>query len=127
MGVEFHGTSGQNVNCFRKLTKKGKTTIEIMEEILESCHVVPTAPDFTDCFPYSRKDGSDPLALDSLPHIFFAGNQKEFATKVVDFDKGRKVRVISIPKYDETHSMVIINLRTLEASTIVSKHSPMMQ
>uniref|UniRef100_A0A914Z5A0 DNA polymerase delta small subunit n=1 Tax=Panagrolaimus superbus TaxID=310955 RepID=A0A914Z5A0_9BILA len=124
MGVEFHGTSGQNVNCFRKLTKKGKSTLDIMEEILESCHVVPTAPDFTDCFPYSRKNGTDPLALDSLPHVFFAGNQKEFGTKVVDFGKGRKVRLISIPKYDETHSMVIINLRTLETSTIVSKHCP---
>uniref|UniRef100_A0AC35GAD9 DNA polymerase delta small subunit n=1 Tax=Panagrolaimus sp. PS1159 TaxID=55785 RepID=A0AC35GAD9_9BILA len=122
MGVEFHGTSGQNVNAFRKLTKLGKSTLEIMKEILETCHVVPTAPDFTDCFPYSRKDGSDPLALDSLPHVFFAGNQKEFGTQIVDFGKGRKVRLISIPKYDETHSMVVINLRTLEASTIVSKH-----
>uniref|UniRef100_A0A914YQ35 Uncharacterized protein n=1 Tax=Panagrolaimus superbus TaxID=310955 RepID=A0A914YQ35_9BILA len=96
-----------------------------MEEILESCHVVPTAPDFTDCFPYSRKDGTDPLALDSLPQCFFCRKSKRICgTKVVDFGKGRKVRLISIPKYDETHSMVIINLRTLETSTIVSKHCP---
>uniref|UniRef100_A0AC34FE48 DNA polymerase delta small subunit n=1 Tax=Panagrolaimus sp. ES5 TaxID=591445 RepID=A0AC34FE48_9BILA len=124
MGIEFHGTSGQNVNSFRKLTKKRTPTLEIMRDIIETGHMIPTAPDFTDCFPYNRQDGKDPLALDQLPHVFFAGNQKEFASQMVDFGNNQKVRLVSIPKYEDTHSMVVINLRTLQTSQIVCKHRP---
>uniref|UniRef100_A0AC35FSX8 DNA polymerase delta small subunit n=1 Tax=Panagrolaimus sp. PS1159 TaxID=55785 RepID=A0AC35FSX8_9BILA len=122
MGVEFHGTSGQNVNAFRKLTKKGKSTIEIMRDIIETGIIIPTAPDFTDCFPYNRQDGIDPLALDHLPHVFFAGNQKEFSAEMVDFGNNQKVCLISIPKYEESHSMVAINLRTFKISKIICNH-----
>ena len=90
-----------------------------MQNIIETGIVVPTAPDFTDCFPYSRNDGKDPLAFDQLPHIFFAGNQNDFATKLLDFGDDRKVRVVSIPKFDDLHSMIAVNLRTLECSRIV--------
>ena len=50
-----------------------------------------TAPDTLGCFPYVDKH-KDPFVIQALPHVYFAGNQPAFQTKLleagdsVDFD-----------------------------------------
>ncbi len=51
--------------------------------MLEAClrwrHLSPTAPDTLASYPFYE---SDPFIIASTPHVLFAGNQPEFATKV---------------------------------------------
>ena len=42
-------------------------------------HLAPTAPDTLATYPFSDQD---PFILDAAPHVLFAGNQPEFATRV---------------------------------------------
>uniref|UniRef100_A0AC34FJL4 DNA polymerase alpha/delta/epsilon subunit B domain-containing protein n=1 Tax=Panagrolaimus sp. ES5 TaxID=591445 RepID=A0AC34FJL4_9BILA len=122
MGVEIHGTSGQNVDSLRKVTQKENLPLDFLNGFLKSGHLFPTAPDYLDLLPYTCDNGKDPLALDQMPHIFFAGNQNEFATKLIDYGNNRKVRLIYIPKYNETQTMIAVNLRTLQTSQIIPRH-----
>uniref|UniRef100_A0A914XWA1 DNA polymerase alpha/delta/epsilon subunit B domain-containing protein n=1 Tax=Panagrolaimus superbus TaxID=310955 RepID=A0A914XWA1_9BILA len=119
MGVEIHGTSGQNVDSLKRVKRSGNETLYFLHAIIQCGHIFPTAPDYLDLLPYPCKDGKDPVALDQLPHIFFAANQKKFATELVDYGNNQKVRLIAIPKYVETEAMVVVNLRTLQTSQII--------
>uniref|UniRef100_A0A7E4W0A5 DNA polymerase epsilon subunit B n=1 Tax=Panagrellus redivivus TaxID=6233 RepID=A0A7E4W0A5_PANRE len=115
-GFQIHGTSGQNVEGILKRTVRGRSVMEVMEQILRLGHLVPTAPDSIDCYPYSTTSKtSDPFIFEQLPHVFFAGNQRHFSTKTVDFGNDRKVCLVSIPRHTETRSFVAVNLRTLNA------------
>ena len=53
--------------------------VELLESVLRWGHLAPTAPDTLSTYPFS--DG-DPFIIDAAPHVLFAGNQPEFATKV---------------------------------------------
>ena len=53
--------------------------VELLETVLKWGHLAPTAPDTLATYPFSE---SDPFILDAAPHVLFAGNQPEFATKV---------------------------------------------
>ena len=108
------------MNDYRRLTKEGKKSTEIMKELIELGHVVPTAPDFTDCFPFQRKEKCDPLALDELPHVFFAGNQEEYSREVVDFGDNRKVLLLGIPRFNTSRTMVVVNLRNFQISRVIA-------
>uniref|UniRef100_A0A914Z5M3 DNA polymerase alpha/delta/epsilon subunit B domain-containing protein n=1 Tax=Panagrolaimus superbus TaxID=310955 RepID=A0A914Z5M3_9BILA len=119
MGVEIHGTSGQNVDSLKRVKQSGNETLYFLHAIIQCGHIFPTAPDYLDLLPNPCKDGKDPVALDQLPHIFFAANQKKFATELVDYGNNQKVRLIAIPKYVETETMVVVNLRTLQTSQII--------
>ena len=68
--------------------------------------------------------------LEETPHIFFAGNQPRYGTRLVQGiveaglekliagEDGQKVRIISIPKFSETSEIVLVNTSTLEAEVI---------
>uniref|UniRef100_A0A914QCJ4 DNA polymerase alpha/delta/epsilon subunit B domain-containing protein n=1 Tax=Panagrolaimus davidi TaxID=227884 RepID=A0A914QCJ4_9BILA len=122
-GIEIHGTSGQNIDSLRNLTTT-KSTIELMNGIIEIGTILPTAPDSLDLFPYNNLKGKDPFAFEQLPHIFFAGNQNEFATELMDYGNNQKVRFISIPKFEESYSMIAVNLKDLKTSQIKSRKRP---
>lgn len=51
----------------------------ILQAILEWGHLVPTAPDTLSSFPYAK---DDPFLLPQTPHVFFAGNQPSFETRL---------------------------------------------
>lgn len=143
------GTSGQPVLDFAlyerlggemtdegngiKSAPSGEKVLDIMELMLNNRHIAPTCPDTLASYPFS--DGTDPFVLESTPHVFFAGNQKEFASRLVktphgqtqtstdgsmDIDGARggekTVRVVSVPVFDETGQVVLVNLRTLECT-----------
>lgn len=77
--VKIIGSSGQPIKdilCYSEI----EDPLEALENCLKWNHLAPTAPDTLGCFPYYDKD---PFILEECPHVFFAGNQEKFATKIV--------------------------------------------
>lgn len=83
-GVRIIGTSGQPITDIM-LYSEIEDSLEAMENCLVWDHLAPTAPDTLGCFPYYDKD---PFVIDECPHVFFAGNQPKFGTKMV---KGKRI------------------------------------
>lgn len=63
---------------------------EILEKLLCWRHLVPTAPDTLCAYPYQD---DDPFILTASPHVLFAGNQPDFATRLVAGPEGQAVRL----------------------------------
>lgn len=78
-GLKIVGTSGQPIRDIMRYSEI-TDTLDAMEKCLEWNHLAPTAPDTLGCFPYYT---SDPFIIEQCPHVFFTGNQSEFASKVV--------------------------------------------
>jgi DNA polymerase delta subunit 2 len=76
-GLRVLGTSGQPVCDVLKYSEI-QGPLEVLECCLKWGHLAPTAPDTLGCFPFYE---TDPFIMEDCPHVFFAGNQKEFATK----------------------------------------------
>jgi DNA polymerase delta subunit 2 len=113
----FLGTSGQSIDDIRRSTDMEEST-EIMKLLLNSGHIGPTCPDTLACYPYY---GKDPFILDSLPHVFFAGNQKKFQHEIYiqkHLSANNKIHLISLPIFCSTFSCVIFNLNTFECEEI---------
>ena len=109
-GIELCGTSGQNIDNIRKYSTLGPSAIEIMGKTLEWGHIAPTAPDGLRTYPFSNKD---PLILKNIPNVYFTGNQKEFGTELYSYNNN-PVRLISIPDFNISHSIVLIDTQTLD-------------
>jgi len=112
-GVHIQGSSGQNVND-QKLYVSSINALDIMEGQLRIRNMCPTAPDTVGCFPYLEED---PFIMSETPHVYFAGNQREFATRLCE-DHGVPVRLISIPSFWQTHQIVLLNLKNLDCNCI---------
>lgn len=142
------GTSGQPVTDFalyeesgensgesqlNKVGPSGERVLDILELMVNNRHLAPTCPDTLASYPFA--DGVDPFVLTTTPHIFFAGNQREFASRLLKAPHGqgqrpsegsmdidgvrggeKTVRAVSVPRFDETGQVVLVNLRTLECS-----------
>jgi DNA polymerase delta subunit 2 len=86
------------------------------------------------CYPFQN---DDPFILRACPHIFFAGNQPEFKTAVVEAestfrlngtdtdmpDAGNdnnkaRVRLLSLPKFHETKELILVDTETLEVEVV---------
>ncbi|KAG5358006.1 DNA polymerase delta subunit 2 [Yarrowia sp. B02] len=109
------GTSGQNASDIYKYLIDGRDDIlDIMEHTLAWRHLCPTAPDTLTCYPYGD---DDPFIIKETPHLYFCGNQDEFLTSVVKRD-GVSVRLVAVPRFDETGEVVLVNMRTLKAEVV---------
>ncbi|XP_024521106.1 DNA polymerase delta small subunit [Selaginella moellendorffii] len=108
-GIEFLGTSGQNVDDLDKYSE-AKDVLELMERTLRWRHIAPTAPDTLGCYPYTDKD---PFVLDRCPHVYFCGNQRSCMSRLLTVE-GKSVRAISIPRFCDSGTAVLVNLRTLD-------------
>mmetsp|Transcript_34598 Transcript_34598/g.87513 ORF Transcript_34598/g.87513 Transcript_34598/m.87513 type:complete len:484 (-) Transcript_34598:388-1839(-) len=113
-GVHFLGTSGQPLEDGAKYSRGGDR-LDLMQRCLEWRHVAPTAPDTLSAYPYHD---TDPFILGATPHVFFAGNQPEFGTRVAKGDNGQEVRLVSIPSFSSTGTIVLLNLSTLACHPI---------
>jgi DNA polymerase delta subunit 2 len=57
--------------------------------------------------------------MESLPHIYFVGNQEKYDTRLYyNETKGQVCRMISVPSFSETNSFVVVNLRNLDTFEI---------
>ncbi|OQR95909.1 DNA polymerase alpha/epsilon subunit B [Thraustotheca clavata] len=107
--ISIAGTSGQPVDSVLQCSQ-GQSPLDALEKMLEWRHLAPTAPDILSCYPFPNKDV---FVIETRPHIFFAGNQPEFATKLVEGPDNERTRIICIPSFSETGSIVLVNLRDL--------------
>ena len=113
-GVHIMGTSGQNIEDIAKYSVCDDR-LQCLENTLRWGHLAPTAPDTLPCYPFSA---DEPFVLPSAPHILFAGNQASFATKLVEGAEGQRVRLVLVPTFATTHSVVLVNIDTLECEAV---------
>ncbi|EMG46569.1 POL31 DNA polymerase delta small subunit [Candida maltosa Xu316] len=118
-GLRMLGTSGQNVDDIKKYVETNKqstfTSLQIMESNIKWQNFVPTAPDTLYCYPY---EDYDPFIFqDELPHVYFVGNQEKYQSETIEVE-GNKVRLITIPQFDKTGEIVILDLSTMKTEVV---------
>ena len=91
----------------------GDDRLASLARLLEFRHLAPTAPDTLGCYPYAEEQ-EDPFVVRECPHVFFAGNQPRFESKLVEGPSGQRVRTIMVPDFCREHTCVLVNLTTLE-------------
>ncbi|KAF8201472.1 DNA polymerase alpha/epsilon subunit B-domain-containing protein [Pholiota molesta] len=117
--------SGQPLNdMFKYLPSPPNTRLSILESTLRWRHMAPTAPDTLWCHPYFSED---PFMITETPDIYIVGGQKKFATKLVKAEhqatkqKDResvRCRIVMVPSFAETGTLVLVNLRTLDVKRV---------
>eukprot|EP01083_Nonionella_stella_P067767 179467_1 len=112
-GISFLGSSGQNIDDINRLCLLDDN-LEALANTLRWRLLCPSAPDTIACHP---ETDDDRFVLTDCPHVYFAGNQKKFATKLLEED-GKTVRLINIPSFSESHTVVMLDLDTLKCHPI---------
>lgn len=108
----FLGTDGCNI---RSKINPNPNELFALEQTLKYSHMAPNAPDTLGCFPYIE---NDPFVIEQRPHIYFAGNCEEFATKEVD-----GTTIICLPKFAERSEAVILDLSTRDFELLSFRES----
>lgn len=105
----------------------GERVLEIMGNMLKNRHIAPTCPDTLGSYPFYERD---PFVIERTPHIFVAGNQKEFGARrirvstegsqssdegmIVEGEVCGTVCLVSAPRFDKSGQAVFVNLRNME-------------
>ncbi|XP_011631379.1 DNA polymerase delta subunit 2-like [Pogonomyrmex barbatus] len=89
--------------------------LDWLERTLIWRHYAPTGPDTLPVYPFFK---NDPFVINECPDIYFAGNMDEYNTKLITADDGHATRLICIPKFSETKTAVLVNLRDLTTQPI---------
>lgn len=114
-GVNILGSSGQPVHDICKFSSLDDH-LTILEKTLTVGHMAPTAPDTLGCYPYAD---IDPMLLSQCPHVFFTANAPHFGKKIFKGLNEQTVLLLTIPKFSETFTCAIVNLRNLDCYPIV--------
>ncbi|KAI9317740.1 DNA polymerase alpha/epsilon subunit B-domain-containing protein [Dichotomocladium elegans] len=112
--VTLLGTSGQNIDDLFKYVDVD-SPLEIAEKCLFWRHAAPSAPDTLWCYPFQDRD---PFILETCPHVYFIGNQEKFENSVVEGPDGQRVRVVLVPSFAKTGSIILLNMRNLECTEL---------
>ncbi|KAJ6623400.1 DNA polymerase subunit delta-2 [Mycena sp. CBHHK59/15] len=115
--------SGQPLNdMFKYLASPPNTPLSILESTLRWRHMAPTAPDTLWCHPYFS---ADPFIISETPDLYIVGGQRRFGTRLVVEEnvKGKEkqpkqCRIILVPRFADTGTLILVNLRTLEVKCI---------
>ncbi|CAA6669558.1 unnamed protein product [Spirodela intermedia] len=113
-GTSSKHTSGQNIDDLDKYSD-AKDRLEFLERTLRWRHLAPTAPNTLGCYPFTDRD---PFLIESCPHVYFCGNQDKYETQVIEGSEGQLVRLICIPRFCETGTAIVLNIRTLGCHTL---------
>ena len=114
-GVAVLGTSGQNVDDLWRCTGC-EERLDILASTLTWGHLAPSAPDTLSCYPFNDRD---PFLVPTQPHLYFAGNQPEYASRLVaDARSGAATRLLLVPAFAATGTLVLVNLETLACHPI---------
>ncbi|ORX77580.1 hypothetical protein K493DRAFT_308873 [Basidiobolus meristosporus CBS 931.73] len=113
-GTTFLATSGQTLDDIMKYTLDDER-IDMAIKTLLWRHIAPTAPDTLWCYPFQD---NDPFIMKECPHVYIIGNQPEFSNQLVEGPDGQQIRVVLVPKFSETSTIVLVNLNTLECHPI---------
>ncbi|CAK7220523.1 DNA polymerase delta small subunit Cdc1 [Sporothrix curviconia] len=113
-GWRMLGTSGQMLDDIAKYVQ-GDDRLSMMEATCRWRCCAPTAPDTLWSYPYQE---DDPFVLDSCPHVYFAGSQPEFGTRVITGPDGQSVRLVAVPAFSETREVILLDTETLDVSVV---------
>lgn len=108
-------TAGQNIDDLRHYITQDETPAQIAGQSLQWRHIAPSAPDTLWCYPFIDHD---PFVLDSSPHLYVVGNQPAFETGVAGGGPQGQTRIVAVPRFSATHTIALLNLRTMEATPI---------
>lgn len=108
------GTSGQNISNIQKYSNIDDS-MDALRSIARWGHVAPTSPDTLPCYPYTEQD---PFIIRDCPHILFAGNCSTYQTDVFAGDDDKRIRLVCVPRFSQTQSVAVVNLRTLECKQL---------
>jgi DNA polymerase delta subunit 2 len=139
-GINFLGTSGQNIRDMLLISEvplgpqasEADKCLFRMKQTLEMRHLCPTAPDTLRVYPF--KD-HDPFILESckhnaqldlgdeepadssktteVPNVFFTGTMQSFGEQTL-WQNDKFVKLISIPSFQVTNSIVLLDLETMD-------------
>ncbi|ETO31767.1 hypothetical protein RFI_05349 [Reticulomyxa filosa] len=112
-GTKFLGTSGQNIHdmqCYGTCD-----SIECLELTLNARNLAPTACDTLQCFPYRDKD---PFVIADCPHVYFAGNCKEFKAKTIHGSANQKITLLAIPSFQKSGQLILVNTSSLDYEVV---------
>ncbi|KAF5025054.1 hypothetical protein F66182_2871 [Fusarium sp. NRRL 66182] len=113
-GWRVLGTSGQNVDdVFKYVCSEDR--LGMMEAMCRWRCCAPTAPDTLWSYPFQE---DDPFVMQTCPHLYFAGNQPRFSTKVAHGPEGQAVRLVTVPAFSETKELVLVDTETLEVERV---------
>ncbi|KAL7098057.1 hypothetical protein ACP275_10G181600 [Erythranthe tilingii] len=112
--VKFLGTSGQNIDNLA-IYSDASSRIDFLERTLKWRHIAPTAPNTLGCYPFTDRD---PFFVEACPHVYFIGNQDKYETSLIEGSENQVVRLISIPRFAETGTAVVMNLKNLECHAL---------
>ncbi|CAH1795392.1 unnamed protein product [Owenia fusiformis] len=113
-GIRFLGHSGQPIEDITRYSNR-TDYLEVLESSLRWGHLAPTAPDTLGCYPYLDED---PFILEECPHVYFAGNAPSFQQKTIEGPNGQTVLLLTVPRYSQTNTCILVNLRTLTCQPI---------
>jgi len=110
--VEFLGHSGQPIENMKQYLSE--PNIELAKNTLKWQHMAPTAPDTLSC----TASKHDPFVMTETPHIYFIGNQSQYYSCVENGENGQSVRIIMVPDFSSTQTVVLLDLDTLDCMPI---------
>ncbi|GAV54750.1 hypothetical protein ZYGR_0AS00720 [Zygosaccharomyces rouxii] len=128
-GLNLLAIAGQNINDICKYIipyqveekpqdSQSEDTVDhrldLMECTMKWQNIVPTAPDTLWTYPYMNED---PFLLSEWPHVYAVGNQPHFGAREIDL-KGRRIKLISVPEFSTTGTIVLLDIKTLETETV---------
>ena len=113
-GWRFLGTSGQPIEDIQKYVLSSDR-LSMMEATCRWRCSAPTAPDTLWSYPFQE---DDPFVLDDCPHVYFAGSQPEFGTRVITGPDGQTVRLVCVPSFAASREVVLIDTETLEVTRV---------
>ena len=95
----------------------GRHFLQVLHNTLRWGHLAPTGPDSLPFYPFVE---SDPFVLNpaAMPHVLFAGNAPSFATEMGETLDGHKYRVLAVPSFASTGTVVLLDLANLDVSTL---------
>ncbi|KAJ1728589.1 DNA polymerase delta small subunit Cdc1 [Coemansia biformis] len=114
-GTLLLASAGQNVDDLGRYAKCGETPCELAASSLQWRHIAPTAPDTLWCYPFTK---NDPFIVRSTPHVYVVGGQAEPGTGLAQSAGGQQTRVVAVPDFSAAHTIVLLNLRTLECTPV---------
>ncbi|KAK4694532.1 DNA polymerase delta subunit 2, partial [Lecanoromycetidae sp. Uapishka_2] len=109
-GWRFMGNGGQPIDDVFKYVE-GDERLDMMENLLRWRCGAPTAPDTLWCYPFQDKDQ---FVIEECPHVYFVGSQPRFESTVIEGPTGQTVRLIAVPKFQDSGEVVLLDMDTLE-------------
>lgn len=60
----------------------------------------------------------DPFVITSTPHLFVVGSQPKFETSIITGEDDQAVRLIAVPRFDQTGELILVDSETLEVERV---------